>query len=194
MEMRMRFPDALEAVFLDRDGVINRERADYVKCREEFEFLPGVLPALARLADLPQPIIVVTNQSAIGRKLMGRSALDDIHLYMHQCVMASGGRIDAFYVCPHHPDEDCLCRKPKPGLLLQAARDFRLNLANCVFIGDSVTDAGAAHAAGCPCCLVATGRQGLQLAELVSRRYDVAISSDLASAVTSLLAMRTAGK
>lgn len=190
----MRFPDALEAVFLDRDGVINWERADYVKCREEFEFLPGVLPALARLAALPQPIIVVTNQSAIGRRLMGRSALDDIHLYLHQCVTESGGRIDAFYVCPHHPDQGCLCRKPKPGLLLQAARDFRLNLANCVFIGDSVTDAGAAQAAGCPCCLVTTGRQGRQLTELVSGQFDVALSSNLASAVTSLLAMQTADR
>jgi D-glycero-D-manno-heptose 1,7-bisphosphate phosphatase len=187
-----RLPSPVEAVFLDRDGVINRERADYVKCWDEFEFLPGVLPALARLADLPQPVIVVTNQSAVGRGLMGRSALDEIHRRLQHRVAASGGRIDAFYLCPHRPDEGCACRKPQPGLLLQAAQDFGLNLSNCVFIGDSITDREAAQAAGCACCLVASGRQGEYLAVLAAQQQDLVLKADLDAAITWLLAQTAA--
>lgn len=188
----MRRPNPFGAVFLDRDGVINRERAGYVKCWEEFELLPGVLSALARLAALPQPIIIITNQSAVGRGLMRRSVLDDIHRRLQQCVMANGGRIDAFYICPHHPDEECSCRKPKPGLLHQAGRDFGLRLVDCIFIGDSITDLQAAQAAGCMCCLVTTGRQGEQLARMVSHQPGVVLLSDLEAAVSWLLTQRAA--
>jgi D-glycero-D-manno-heptose 1,7-bisphosphate phosphatase len=172
-----------QAIFLDRDGVLNRERADYVKCWEEFELLPGVLPALARLAALQRPVLVITNQSGIGRGRMSRAAVDEIHRRLQVLVQGQGGRIDAFYVCPHRPDEGCGCRKPQPGLLLQAAQDFGLDLGQCLMIGDALTDYQAAVAAGCACCLVMTGRQGAQLQTLLPAQGGPPLVADLATAV-----------
>jgi D-glycero-D-manno-heptose 1,7-bisphosphate phosphatase len=151
----------IHAILLDRDGVINRERADYVKSWDEFEFLPGALAALQRLAQLKWPILVITNQSAIGRNLVTVDDVDEIHRQLSAAVADAGGRIDAFYICPHHPAAGCACRKPQPGLLIQAATAFHLKLARCIFIGDSYTDYQAANAAGCHCMLVNSGRQDL---------------------------------
>ena len=153
----------MRGILLDRDGVINRERADYVKCWSEFEFLPGVLQALGRLTHLQVPILVITNQSVIGRKIVNRKIIDQIHQNIHKAINAGGGRIDDFFVCPHHPDEHCRCRKPAPGLLLQAAERYNLKLSESVFIGDSITDYQAAMAVGCQSILVESGRQGPQL-------------------------------
>jgi D-glycero-D-manno-heptose 1,7-bisphosphate phosphatase len=178
----------MQAVLLDRDGVINRERANYVRNWHEFEFLPTALSALARLAMLPQPILVVSNQSAIGRGLVTRATVDDIHCQLKEQAEACGGRIDRFYLCPHHPDEGCICRKPKPGLLLQAAQDFSLDLSQCVFIGDSITDYQAAKAVGCRCILVRTGRQGSMLHLMLSDKSQPPIVPNLNAAVSMILA------
>ena len=153
----------MQAILLDRDGVINAERADYVKEWREFNFLPGVLQALQRLAVLDIPIGVITNQSAIGRGIIQHATVTEIHRALAQAVKNAGGRIDAFFVCPHHPADGCLCRKPKPGLLLQAAKQFGFALEEALFIGDSVTDFEAAYAAGCQSILVRSGRQGASL-------------------------------
>lgn len=179
----------MNAFFLDRDGVINRERADYVKTWDEFEFLPNVLPALQRLATLSIPIFVISNQSAIGRGLVSRETVDMIHQQARLRIEAAGGRIDGFFVCPHHPDENCHCRKPKPGLLLAAAAQCNLNLATCRLIGDAVTDLQAAQAAGCQSILVESGRQGGQLRNLLSTNPTVSIAPDLASAVEMILSL-----
>ena len=176
-----------QAVMLDRDGVINRERADYVKCWREFEFLPGALSALARLADLPKPIVVISNQSAIGRGLVNQDTVDAVHRHMKSIVEICGGRIDTFYVCPHHPDDRCRCRKPEPGLLLQAARDYNLDLSECVFVGDTPTDFQAAEAVGCQSILVSTGRQGPRLRSMYAGSMDVTIVQDLSAAVSLIL-------
>lgn len=178
---------SVQAILLDRDGVINRERADYVKQWDEFEFLPGVLPALCTLATLAVPILVVSNQSAIGRGLVSLATVNVIHQQARQVIQRAGGRIDGFFICPHHPAEKCDCRKPKPGLLLQAAAAFDLCLADCVFIGDAITDYEAALAAGCQSMLVQSGRQGPSLPELVPDKSSVAIVSDLAMAVQRLM-------
>lgn len=148
---------ARRAVFVDRDGVINRNRDDYVKSWGEFEFLPGALDGLRRLAALDARVIVITNQSIINRGLAPRAVVDDINARMTRAVSLAGGRIDAVFVCPHRPDEVCDCRKPKPGLLLQAAARFDLDLAQCILIGDNETDVRAARAAGCAPVLVRTG-------------------------------------
>jgi len=145
-------------VFLDRDGVVNRNRDDYVKCWEEFEFLPGSLEALRMLASHSVRVIVVTNQSAVGRGIVSRETLDDIHRRMVAEVEAHGGRIDAILCCPHAPDEGCRCRKPQPGLLLEAIRRFRIDPAASCFIGDSLSDLKAAHAADLPFVMVLTGK------------------------------------
>lgn len=137
-------------VFLDRDGVINRRLvADYVKSGDEFEFLPGVLGAIKRLADTDHTVIVISNQSGIGRGLMSHEDLDEIHREMNRSIENAGGKIDKIYICPHHPDDGCSCRKPKPGLLLQAARESNIDLTKSYFVGDSPSDIKAGNHAGC---------------------------------------------
>ncbi len=173
----------VEAVFLDRDGTLNVERADYVKSVDELVLLPGVLDALARLAALNLPLILVTNQSAIGRGIVSNHQVERIHDHLRSMVHAAQGRIDAVYLCPHPPEAGCECRKPKPGLLLAAANDWRLDLARCAFIGDSMADLGAARAVGCQPILVRTGRQAQQLDELAHQDPDVVLVDDLSAAV-----------
>ena len=136
------------AVFIDRDGVINRNPPFYVKSWEEFLFLSGVLLAFNRMSALPWPIIIVTNQSAVGRGIIEMDALTTIHTQMVREIEEAGGRIDGLYVCPHHPDEKCTCRKPEPGLLLRAAAELDLDLSHSAFLGDSRSDILAAVNAG----------------------------------------------
>jgi len=136
------------AVFLDRDGVINRDRPDFVKSWEEFEFLPHSLDALAALSETPYKIVVITNQSGIGRGLLTEETLEQMHAQMIDQVRASGGRIDAIYYCPHAPSVGCECRKPATGLFFEAARDLNIDLATSWAIGDSHRDAQAANRAG----------------------------------------------
>ncbi|HZY45689.1 MAG TPA: D-glycero-beta-D-manno-heptose 1,7-bisphosphate 7-phosphatase [Anaerolineae bacterium] len=146
------------AIFLDRDGVINRNRNDYIKAWSEFEFLPGSLNALQRLASLEWPIVVITNQSAVGQGLISRAQVDEIHRQMLQAISAAGGRINAVLYCPHRADEGCTCRKPHPGLILQVAEHLAIDLPHSFFIGDAENDILAARAAGCQPILVKTGR------------------------------------
>jgi D-glycero-D-manno-heptose 1,7-bisphosphate phosphatase len=156
-------PQGRRAVFLDRDGVICRNRDDHVKCWEEFVFLPGALKALARLACLDLDIIVVTNQSVINRLMVTAKVVEDIHTRMVRAIEAAGGRIDRVMVCPHRPEDHCTCRKPQPGLLLAAAEESGLDLAHSYMIGDAESDMLAARAAGCRPYLVLTGRGWRQL-------------------------------
>jgi D-glycero-D-manno-heptose 1,7-bisphosphate phosphatase len=176
-----------QAILLDRDGVINHERADYVKSWGEFHLLPGVLPSLRQLASLAIPICVITNQSAIGRRQVTAETVDEIHRRLQRLVAAEGGRIDAFYVCPHHPDAGCFCRKPAPGLFLKAARQHQLDLSRCIFVGDAITDYWAAQRAYCDCILVESGRQGAELSTLVQPSANVQIVPDLTGAVVEIL-------
>jgi len=175
-----------QAIFLDRDGTLNRERADYVKSWQEYEWLPGALEALAVLAGLGVPILVVTNQSAVGRGILDPGVLHAIHAQAQAEAQAAGGRLDDFLVCPHTPADGCACRKPKPGLLLQAAALYNLDLHRCVFVGDSLTDMQAAQAAGCPWILLRTGRQGPTLDDtLAALRTDATVGSSTPSAFES---------
>lgn len=146
----------VRAVFLDRDGVINRNRPDYVKAWEEFEFLPGALKALERLAGSPFYIVVVTNQSAVGRGLLSWQDLEEIHARMEMEIRQAGGRLNGVYCCPHTPADLCDCRKPSPGLLLRAAKDLNLDLGASWLIGDSLNDVAAAQAVGVRPILVNT--------------------------------------
>jgi D-glycero-D-manno-heptose 1,7-bisphosphate phosphatase len=176
------------AVFLDRDGVINENRSDYVKSWDEFIFIDDVFEPLRLLARDHRAIVVVSNQSAVGRGLMPKEAVESIHHRMLAEVHRRGGRIDAVYFCPHHPDEGCNCRKPRPGLLLQAARDLDIDLAQSWLIGDSVSDVEAALAVGCRPVFVLTGRGREQLRLLRSRGYhNVPEVRSLAEAVALLL-------
>lgn len=182
------------AVFLDRDGVINENRSDYVKSWEEFVFLPRSLAALRALAAGGAPTIVISNQAAIGRGLVARATVDAIHRHMGEAISAEGGRIDAVYYCPHHPAEGCDCRKPRPGLLLQAAAAYQIDLQRSYFIGDSIGDVEAALAVGCSPILALTGLGAAQLALLPQRgHYGVPVVEDLAAAVALIEIRRSAG-
>jgi histidinol-phosphate phosphatase family protein len=144
-------------VFLDRDGVINQRLfGNYVKSWEEFKFLPGVLGALKRLANAGHRVIIVSNQSGIGRELMGHDDLKKIHREMNHQIEEAGGKILRIYVCPHHPDDGCSCRKPRPGLLLQAAEEYGIDLSKSFFVGDCSTDTEAGNRVGCTTIQVGT--------------------------------------
>jgi D-glycero-D-manno-heptose 1,7-bisphosphate phosphatase len=176
------------AVFVDRDGVICRNRTDHVKCWEEFVFLPGAVEALVRLASLHLPIIVITNQAAINRGIVPVEVVEDINARMVQVVEAAGGRIDDVMYCPHRPDEQCDCRKPRPGMLLMAAEKWGVNLSQSYLIGDAETDMQAARAVGCHRYLVLTGRGWRHLIRcLIHGKLDYAVKPTLGAAVNGIL-------
>jgi len=138
------------AIFLDRDGVINEQiPAGYVTNWTEFRFRHGILGALRCLSRLKLPMIVVSNQAGVGKRLMSRPMLRQITERFVAALARAGARIDAVYYCPHAPEDACQCRKPLPGLLLEAARDWRLDLSRSVLVGDSPRDMEAARAVRC---------------------------------------------
>jgi histidinol-phosphate phosphatase family protein len=147
------------AIFLDRDGVINRRRVDHVKSWAEFEFLPTALEALRLLRERRATTVVITNQSAVGRGLLSEAELDGIHGQMLELISSGGGEVAAVYACPHLPEAGCGCRKPAIGLLERAAEDLGLNLSGSVLVGDSESDIGAARAAGCRPVLLSEGAE-----------------------------------
>jgi D-glycero-D-manno-heptose 1,7-bisphosphate phosphatase len=138
-----------KVVFLDRDGTINRDSSDYIKSWEEFEFLPGSLKAIQRLTASGFTTIIITNQSAVPRKLISVEHLDDMHRKMKQVVETNAGKIKDIFYCPHMPGEGCNCRKPEPGLVFQARRKYDVDLQTAVMVGDSAKDIECAHNAGC---------------------------------------------
>jgi D-glycero-D-manno-heptose 1,7-bisphosphate phosphatase len=138
------------AIFLDRDGVINHRRAnDYVLHWSQFIFVPGIRAALKQMSLLGLPMIVISNQAAVGKGLLDLTGLREITIKMQEVLLEDGAPLAAAYYCVHRSDENCACRKPKPGLLLAAAEDFDIDLSRSIFIGDSETDLQAARAAGC---------------------------------------------
>jgi D-glycero-D-manno-heptose 1,7-bisphosphate phosphatase len=139
----------MKAIFLDRDGVINQERKDYVKNLEEFKIFDNVADAISLLKKENFLVVVITNQSAINRKLLSIENLEKIHEFLKKYLKKNNTSLDGIYYCPHTPDECCACRKPKPGLLLKAASDLNIDLNNSWMIGDSKTDIDAAKTAGC---------------------------------------------
>jgi D-glycero-D-manno-heptose 1,7-bisphosphate phosphatase len=154
-------------VFLDRDGVINADSPEYIKSVAEFRFIPGSLDAIARLTRSGFRVIVITNQSVINRQMVSPAELEAIHDRLRQAVAAAGGRITDIFHCPHRPDEQCSCRKPKPGLILAARQRYGIDLARAVMVGDSAKDILAGKAAGCGrTVLVETGIQHTALPSL----------------------------
>jgi len=150
------------AVILDRDGVLNLRpaQAEYVRSWDDWKWLPGAREALALLAASGWRVIVTSNQAGIARGELSEEALQNIHQRMRQEAEAAGGRIDAVYHCPHSWEDGCRCRKPAPGMLYQAQRDFPLDLTRTWFLGDDERDAQAAEAAGCRFGMV-SGEQSL---------------------------------
>jgi D-glycero-D-manno-heptose 1,7-bisphosphate phosphatase len=171
---------------MDRDGVIIENRADYVKSLDEVHFIPGALAALAGAARLDCRLVIITNQSVIGRGLIDSQTAGRISDFVVQRLVAAGGRVDGVYVCPHQPGDGCDCRKPAPGLLRRAAAELGIDLAASVMIGDALTDVQAGQSAGARAILVRTGRGQDQWAELAPAGLDsVPVVADLAEALTS---------
>lgn len=144
-------------VILDRDGVINRDSAQFVKSAEEWVALPDSLEAIARMNRAGFRVVVATNQSGLGRGLFSMAALNAMHHKLRQELAALGGQLDGIFICPHLPDEGCDCRKPLPGLFHAIAQRFEVDLTDVIAVGDSRRDLEAAAAAGCQPCLVLTG-------------------------------------
>ncbi len=168
------------AVFLDRDGVINERRRMLVRRWSQFRFLPGVHDALANLASSPYAVVVATNQEWVDWGWITASDHADVHERMCESVAAGGGRVDAVYACTHRHSKHCACRKPKPGMLLDAARDLDLDLAKSWFVGDNKKDMVAGKTAGVRTILVdprwRTRWQGAEaFADVVVRDRGVAV-------------------
>jgi D-glycero-D-manno-heptose 1,7-bisphosphate phosphatase len=175
------------AVFLDRDGVINENRGDHVKCWAEFSFVPGALEAIAALTRDGFRLFVVTNQAVVGRGVTAPSMVQEVHERMVRAIERHGGRIEAVAYCPHRPEDACGCRKPQPGLLLGLAERYGLDLAESVVVGDALSDLDAARDAGCRGVLVLTGRGRAQLEQARREgRRDLEVAADL-GAVALLL-------
>jgi len=144
-------------VLLDRDGVINHDSDDFIKSPDEWLPIEGSLEAIALLTNNNYEVIVITNQSGVGRGLYSDATLTDIHIKMSHLTAAAGGKISHIYYCPHLPDTGCKCRKPKPGMLYQFSKDADVALDDIYFIGDSLRDIQAGIDAGAKPILVKTG-------------------------------------
>jgi D-glycero-D-manno-heptose 1,7-bisphosphate phosphatase len=175
-----------QAVFLDRDGVIIENRPDHVKNWAEVDFLEGAMSALRRLSQTPLAIVVVSNQGAVGRGLLDETTMWELQQRIVAEVAQHGGRIDASYLCPHHPDDGCDCRKPSPGMLQQAAREHQLDLRHSWLVGDAVTDLQAAQAAGVRGIMVRTGR-GARQESLLPAESNGLVVDNLEAAVEYIL-------
>jgi D-glycero-D-manno-heptose 1,7-bisphosphate phosphatase len=176
-------------VFLDRDGVINRDAPNYVTSWDRFEFLPGSLSAIAALTAAGIDTIIVTNQSAVARGLMTPETLADIHDRLCRIVAQNNGRIRAIFHCPHHPDDRCDCRKPRPGMILQARDRYGLNLQSATMIGDRATDIVCGRRAGCGATILV--RSGLEDDRWALARMGIQpdkIATNLAAAVRLITA------
>ena len=179
------------AVFLDRDGTINVDK-DYLHRVEDFEFIPGAVEAIRLLKESGFLVLVVTNQSGIGRGYYDEAALERIHRHMADELARSGASVDGCYFCPHHPHHGtgeyrvaCACRKPLPGMLLQAAADWGVDLSASYMIGDKLADVEAGIKAGCQPLLVRTGYGAAEEAALPA---GVAAYDDILAAVRAIVA------
>ena len=176
-------------IILDRDGVINEDSDEYIKSPEEFIPIKGSLAAIAKLNQAGYVVVVATNQSGIARGYYNEATLQLMHEKLRRLVAAEGGSIDKIYFCPHGPDDNCDCRKPKPGMLRQILTEYNMDPANVVAIGDSLRDLQAAQAVGVKSILVRTGKGKKTESQLPSEAslINTPIFNNLADAVNELL-------
>jgi len=184
-------PTGKRAVFLDRDGTINVER-EYLFRPEDFHFVPGAPEAIRLFREAGFLVVVVTNQSGVGRGYYDEAAVQELHRHMDSELAVAGTAVDAYYYCPHHPTAgngiylmECTCRKPLPGMLHQAAADLQIDLSRSWMIGDKLADVEAGQRAGCMTALVLTG-YGAQDQELLPA--GIAIYDDILSAARAITA------
>ena len=157
-------------VFLDRDGVINQDSPDFIKSWSEFEFLPGSLKALKQLTLNRFPIIIITNQSVIHRKMVSKKDLDFIHDMMKKTVESNGGEIKDIFYCPHVPEDRCDCRKPNPGLIYRAKKRYEIDLEASIMVGDSAKDIECARNAGCGSAILVKTGNGVMAEKILKEK------------------------
>ena len=181
----------VKLVILGRDGILNVFRDDHVKSPDEWEPIPGALEAVARLNHAGWHVVVATNQSGIGRGMIDMASVNAVHAYMLKCLMAVGGRVDAVFLCPHTPEDQCDCRKPQPGLMKEIGRRYGIDLRQVPMVADTLRDLLAAQAAGCEPHLVLSGRaaglDAAQVAHMVAQVPGTAVHDDLGAFVEHLL-------
>lgn len=177
-----------KGIFLDRDGVINRNYNNYVQSTQSVQIIPKSLEAIAELTQSEYVIVIVTNQSAIGRGIISQKTSEEINSHLLNIIQNANGRIDGVYVCPHHPQKLCNCRKPKPGMLLQASKDLNINLNESWLIGDAISDIQAALSVNVTPLLVKTGRGAEQFTLLQKNNLeDTQIFNNLYDATEYIL-------
>jgi D-glycero-D-manno-heptose 1,7-bisphosphate phosphatase len=175
----------MRLLIIDRDGVVNEESPDYIKSPEEWHAIPGSLEAIARASRAGCRVVIASNQSGLGRGLYNMDALNQIHQKMLRELAAVGGSIEAIFFCPHAPEEDCHCRKPKPGLFEEIGRRLRTSLEKVPVVVDRLSDIKAARAVGAKPYLVLTGHGRATLAEAGSL-YPGPAYADLGAVVEKL--------
>lgn len=156
----------MSLIILDRDGVINFDSEHYIKSPDEWLPIPGSLEAVEKLKRLGYQIALATNQSGISRGLYTDAILQNIHEKMQEKLSKRNAKIDFIAYCPHHPDDNCQCRKPKTGMLLQIAQQFECKLDDVYFVGDSLCDVDVAQKVNCKPILVKTGNGKSTLSKL----------------------------
>lgn len=177
-----------KTIVLDRDGVINQDSSEYIKSHEEWIPVPGSIEAIAALHAANYKILVATNQSGLARGLFTEYDLAKMHHKLCSMVEEAGGFITGIFYCPHNPEEDCDCRKPKTGLLVQAEIELALSLRGSIFVGDSDKDLLAAQSHGMRPILVRTGKGKLTESNLDKMSMsDTEVFDDLSNAVISIL-------
>ena len=181
----------MRLIILDRDGVINKDSDAFVKNAAEWIPIQGSIAAIARLSKAGFTIVVTTNQSGLGRGLFQVSDLEAMHKKMHTMVKAAGGEITAVVYCPHHPDEDCDCRKPKAGLITQIEQQLNTSAKGAITIGDSLRDLEAGLEKGCIPLLVKTGKGQKTLQKIITEQksafHNLAVYNDLAAAANAII-------
>ncbi len=175
-------------VILDRDGVINQDSDSYIKSVDEWIPIPGSIEAIARLSQAGYKVVVITNQSGLARGYFDEITLANMHSYMCSLVENAGGNIDAVFYCPHAPGDNCLCRKPLPGMLNQIEEEFNVSVKNAFFVGDSEKDIDAGLAKQCRPILVRTGKGASTEKQLnLQKKNLIKIVNDLNDAVDLIL-------
>lgn len=175
----------MKTVILDRDGVINHDAPTGIHSTDMWQPIAGSLEAIALLNRAGWQVFVITNQSGIARRYYDLAALSDIHEKMMRALASVGGYIQEIFFCPHHPDDGCECRKPKPGLFFQCQQQYGFDLSDVYYIGDNITDIRAAEAARCKPMLVLTGKG--QVTAASQDLADVPVFPDLATAATFIV-------
>jgi len=178
-----------QLIILDRDGVINFDSDNFIRSVDEFIFIPGSIEAIAALKKAGKTVVIVSNQSGIARGYLDLTELDRMHDKLALTLEYHGAAIDKIYYCPHGPDDNCQCRKPKPAMMFDVIKDFSLPASALLAIGDSIRDLQAAHSAGIDSILVRTGKGESSVKKIANQAafFHGPICDDLAQAVQLIL-------